>query len=90
MRRLVLIALLLLPPSAALASDGRTVQRMSAEDRITYDVLKEAVEKGEASKFPPPLLRFCPDCREYNAATDASNAVLKQRMRELEDKYRDE
>lgn len=61
--------------------------KMSIEDQMIYEALDKAIEMGEKSKFPYPVTKFCKDCRAYNSATDASNEILQERKKEIEDKY---
>lgn len=73
---------------SAHAEDERLLQQMNRVDQLRFETLKAAIEAGEGSKFPPGLTRFCGRCKEYNAATDASNAVMEQELEMIRDRYR--
>jgi len=80
--------MLMVAPVGAQAEDNRLLEQMNRVDQLRFEVLKDAIKAGEDSKFPPGTTRHCAFCRDYNAATDASNAVMEQELEMIRDRYR--
>lgn len=80
--------MLMLAPVGAQAEDNRLLEQMNRVDQLRFEMLKDAIKAGEDSKFPPGTTRRCGFCRDYNAATDASNAVMEQELETIRDRYR--